>query len=245
MPIPTRAPVTPPTAPPTPRPAKPATIGPAAMNGPRPGIASIPMPAKTPSAPPIAPPVVTPTAVPSGAFVAFSVPMSFGPPRLSGRSTEISLVGKPARTRLSVAFSTATRVKNIPNTPTFLPDMSSPDCRIYRLLFCGSDCKLVCDIVFAGDGNRLGFDVRLFVVGADGAAQRHLAVLGDDLDVMGVGRKSGVLMNSLPNLLCDRAVGGIHLLLVGCRRCLILIHLGIVRCRLGVLRPRESRGREQ
>src|SRR5262249_26770834 len=44
IPIPTSAPATPPTAPPTPIPASVATSGPAAMNGPSPGIASAPMP---------------------------------------------------------------------------------------------------------------------------------------------------------------------------------------------------------
>jgi hypothetical protein len=57
------------TAPPTPSPASPAMIGPAAMNGPRPGIANRPTPASRPSVPPITPPVVTPAAAPSGAFV--------------------------------------------------------------------------------------------------------------------------------------------------------------------------------
>jgi hypothetical protein len=52
------APVTPPTAPPTPSPARPAMIGPAAMNGPRLGIANSPTPASSPSVPPITPPVV-------------------------------------------------------------------------------------------------------------------------------------------------------------------------------------------
>jgi hypothetical protein len=52
MPIPTSAPVRPPTAPPTPAPASAAIIGPAAMNGPRPGIASAPIPASHPKPPP-------------------------------------------------------------------------------------------------------------------------------------------------------------------------------------------------
>src|SRR4029453_13421207 len=49
MPMPTRAPTRPPTAPPTPRPASAPMIGPAAMNGPTPGIASAPMPPNKPS----------------------------------------------------------------------------------------------------------------------------------------------------------------------------------------------------
>ena len=47
-------------------------IGPAAMNGPTPGIASAPMPASSPSVPPMAPPAAAPVVVPSGALVCFS-----------------------------------------------------------------------------------------------------------------------------------------------------------------------------
>jgi hypothetical protein len=43
-------------APPTPIPAGPAMIGPAAINGPRPGIANAPIPTRRPSVPPMAPP---------------------------------------------------------------------------------------------------------------------------------------------------------------------------------------------
>jgi uncharacterized protein YbjT (DUF2867 family) len=89
----------------------PAMIGPAAMKGPRPGIANSPTPASSPSVPPITPPVVAPAAAPSGAFVTFSVPISFGPPRLSGKSTEMSDMGKPALTSESAVFSTAARVE--------------------------------------------------------------------------------------------------------------------------------------
>ena len=77
--MPTSAPTNPPTAPPTPRPASAAMIGPAAMNGPRPGIASAPMPASRPSVPPSAPPAATPVVVPSGALVFFSCAKSFVP----------------------------------------------------------------------------------------------------------------------------------------------------------------------
>jgi hypothetical protein len=41
-------------------------IGPAAMKGPNPGIASAPMPAKTPSVPPMTPPVVAPAVAIAG-----------------------------------------------------------------------------------------------------------------------------------------------------------------------------------
>ena len=122
--MPIKAPETPPSAPPTPSPASPAMIGPAAMNGPRPGIANRPAPASRPTVPPITPPAVTPAAAPSDAFVDFSVPsafsvlMSLGPPRVSGSSTEISETAKPALTSECAAFSIAIRVEWIPNTPT-------------------------------------------------------------------------------------------------------------------------------
>jgi hypothetical protein len=45
--------------PPTPKPAKPAIIGPAAIKGPTPGMASAPIPASTSRAPPMTPPAVT------------------------------------------------------------------------------------------------------------------------------------------------------------------------------------------
>ena len=59
-PVPTRAPTSPPRAPPTPRPASADMIGPAAINGPRPGIASAPIPTKSPSVPPMAAPHLLP-----------------------------------------------------------------------------------------------------------------------------------------------------------------------------------------
>src|SRR5689334_22917625 len=51
-------------------------IGPAAMKGPKPGIASAPMSASHPNVPPTTPPAVAPVAVPSGAFVFFSAAKS-------------------------------------------------------------------------------------------------------------------------------------------------------------------------
>src|SRR5438445_596973 len=66
MPMPTRAPTRPPTAPPAPAPASVAMIGPAAMNGPTPGIARAPTPARRPRVPPITPPVTAPVVVPVG-----------------------------------------------------------------------------------------------------------------------------------------------------------------------------------
>jgi len=69
-------------------------MGPAAMNGPSPGMANPPTPASKPSVPPIAPPAVTPVAVPSGAFVCFSC-ANCSELWLSGNRTEISSYENP------------------------------------------------------------------------------------------------------------------------------------------------------
>src|SRR6185436_2054885 len=94
MPIPMRAPVIPPTLAPTAAPPRAAMIGPAAMNGPTPGMASEPIPASQPSVPPSNPPRPAPVAVPSGALVLCSWAKS-RVPVLSGNSTEMSLLLKP------------------------------------------------------------------------------------------------------------------------------------------------------
>ena len=70
-------------------------IGPAAMNGPRPGMASAPMPTSQPSVPPTTAPVPAPAAAPSGALVCFSCANSFVLVT-SGNSTETSFERKPA-----------------------------------------------------------------------------------------------------------------------------------------------------
>ncbi len=108
IPNPIRAPVKPPTAPPTPKPANAPTIGPAAINGPTPGIARAPIPANHPSVPPITAPEPAPAATPSGTFVVFLVAKSFDP-TFSGRSTETSVLRKPACFRESTASSTLSR----------------------------------------------------------------------------------------------------------------------------------------
>src|SRR5262249_1467302 len=110
MPIPTSAPVNPPTAPPAPRPASAAMIGPAAMNGPSPGIARAPIPASNPNVPPTTPPATAPLAGPPGTLVAFAVRISLSPPSDSGSSTDISDVAKPDDTRASAPFSAPDRV---------------------------------------------------------------------------------------------------------------------------------------
>src|SRR5262249_56067891 len=70
-------------------------IGPAAMNGPRPGMAIAPIPTNQPKAPPNTPPAPAPVAAPSGALVCCSCAKSLVPV-LSGHRTEISLLEKPA-----------------------------------------------------------------------------------------------------------------------------------------------------
>ena len=91
MPRPTSAPSNPPTVPTTPTPASAVIIGPAAINGPKPGIARAPIPANQPNAPPTTTPVPAPVAVPSGALVCFSCAKSFVP-WFSGNKTETSVL---------------------------------------------------------------------------------------------------------------------------------------------------------
>ena len=85
---PITAPKRPPTIPPAPTPAYAATIGSAARNGPKPGIANAPMPTSHPSTPPPTAPVPAPAAVPSGALVPFSRAKSFVP-SFSGKYGDI------------------------------------------------------------------------------------------------------------------------------------------------------------
>ena len=96
IPRPTRPPTTPPAVAPAAAPLSAAIMGPAAINGPKPGIANAPIPASNPTVPPMAPPLTAPVVAPSGAFVALTAPNSgvspeFGPE--SGMRREISLEG--------------------------------------------------------------------------------------------------------------------------------------------------------
>ena len=77
-----------------PAPASAAMIGPAAINGPTPGIAKEPMPTSQPKTPPKTPPVPAPVAAPSGALVCCSCAKS-RVPDLSGDKTRNIVVGKP------------------------------------------------------------------------------------------------------------------------------------------------------
>src|ERR1035441_6378830 len=94
-----------PPPPPPPAPAIAATIGPAAIKGPRPGMAKAPMPASHPNPPPSTAPVPAPAEAPSGAFVPFLTAKSFDP-TFSGNRTEMSVFRKPAVFRASTLLST-------------------------------------------------------------------------------------------------------------------------------------------
>ena len=107
-----------PTVAPTPTPLNMAMIGRAAINGPNPGMASIPIPASHPSVPPITAPDVAPAAAPSGAFVPFSRAKSFVP-SFWGKRTEMSAFRKPSRFIASTAVSTCVLVEKIPKTTEF------------------------------------------------------------------------------------------------------------------------------
>ena len=109
------APVNPPTAPPTPIPAKAAMMGPAAINGPTPGIASEPMPASKPRVPPRSAPAPAPAAAPSGAFVAFSAPMSFEPESFRKKNRNIGDWEAGPREQIRGPFHTLSRRVNPEN----------------------------------------------------------------------------------------------------------------------------------
>ena len=82
-----------------------------------------------------------------------------------------------------------------------------------------------------GDFDGLGFDRLLLLVGAHRALERHLAVDGDDLDVVGVGRQRVVLGERAANLLRQLTVGGGFLLLIrrhGTFGAVALVDLGVV-----------------
>src|SRR4051794_17708859 len=133
----------PPRAPPAPTPARAPIIGPAAMNGPRPGMASAPMPASQPRVPPTTAPLVAPVAVPSGAFVFFSAAKSLLPWLLC-ISTEMSVLRKPSALSSSTARSTCARSRYNPYTAVFLPAMRcSPLLDVVLLLVAGLGVRLV------------------------------------------------------------------------------------------------------
>jgi hypothetical protein len=85
-------------------------IGPAAMNGPMPGIAMAPMPASQPSTPPIAAPLAAPAVAPSGALVAFTCAKSLLP-SFSGYKIEISSTRNSALRSAWMQSSTCSRAE--------------------------------------------------------------------------------------------------------------------------------------
>src|SRR5258708_36549432 len=68
-------------------------------------------------------------------------------------------------------------------------------------------------------------NIVLLILGTNGSLQGDFAILGDDLDVVGVRRQRLVLMNGHADFLRDFAIGLIHLLLIGGRGGLVFIGL--------------------
>src|ERR1017187_1607181 len=118
MPRPINPPAMPPAAAPMAAPLNAVIIGPAAMNGPTPGMAKAPIPAIQPNAPPTTPPVPAPVTAPSGAFVLLVCAKS-RVVVLSGKSTEMSLLEKFAFFRLSTMRSAWSREVAMQNTDFF------------------------------------------------------------------------------------------------------------------------------
>ncbi len=92
-----------------------AMMGPAAINGPTPGMANAPMPARRPSAPPTKPPAPTPATAPSGALVLCSWAKSIVP-CLLGKRMDISKGAKPTRWSSRTTRSACSMVSTIPTT---------------------------------------------------------------------------------------------------------------------------------
>src|SRR5664279_2162329 len=192
MPRPMSPPAMPPTAAPMATPLNAATIGPAAINGPTPGMASAPIPAIQPNAPTTAPPVTAPVTAPSGALVCFSCAKSWLVP-LSANKAEMSLLEKFAFLSWSTMLSAWLREVAMQNTDFF-------DIIIFLSLVCfclmlpelviaaGGDLnfQLVVHIGGLGDPIRDVTDLTLFFGTVDRSAQGDLAVHGDDLDVFSV-----------------------------------------------------------
>ena len=100
MPTPTSAPmVTPPAPAPRPHPPAPQRCGPAAMNGPIPGMPRAPMPISQPRTPPTTAPALAPVAAPSGAFVCASCASDLLP-GVSCINTEDVAVSKSSRAQV-------------------------------------------------------------------------------------------------------------------------------------------------
>src|ERR1035441_4369325 len=117
----------------------------------------------------------------------------------------------------------------MPNTAVFLPAILI--LLLLRLLVFGFDVQFASHLVFARHFSGFRLDSLLLVLGPYRPLQRDLAVLSDDLHVVGIGGQGFVFHNRLANLLCDIAVGTILLLLISrgfVRAAISLIHLGVV-----------------
>src|SRR5262245_35841253 len=158
-------------------------IGPAAMKGPRPGIASAPSPASRPSVPPTTPPVAAPTSAPSGALVCFSWATSCVL-RTSGSSAEISLSRKPSVRSPSIAASSSTRVSNKQKTTIFLSCLTLDIMNLLLFRY----FERVDDLAVTGVGNGDLLDLAALGLARHRSDEGDRAVLDDDLAVVSVGR---------------------------------------------------------
>src|ERR1700722_3639246 len=101
-------------------------------------------------------------------------------------------------------------------------------------LLLGFNFKLVRHFVSADYFGSLRSDGLLLIFGAHRAFEGHGAVLGNDLHIVGVGRKRLVGNDGFANLLGDVAIRLVHALLVGGDRVgivIALIHFGVVGLR--------------
>src|ERR1017187_2845984 len=117
----------------------------------------------------------------------------------------------------------------MPNTAVFLPDILI--LLLLRLSVLGFDIQFAGYLVFARHFGGLGLDSLLLVLGSYRPFKRDLAVLRDDLHIVGISGQGFVFHKRLANLLCDIAVGTILLLLISrgfIRAAISLIHFGIV-----------------
>src|SRR5262245_2092135 len=222
--MPTRAPVRPPTAPPTAAPESAAMIGPAAMSGPRPGMARAPMPASQPSAPPTTGPVPAPVAAPSGALVWLEMAKLLVP-GLSGMSTEISPLVNPAAFKRSTIWTACIDVFTVQKTAWAITD-SLQEKNGLRL-----DFQLTRHVVGTRHVTSNLFDLPFLICGFDRPPQGHFAALRDDFHVMGVRRhlRSHDLLADLGG---DVDVGPVLVLVDGC----LSAGVAIPRVYAGVIR---------
>src|SRR5262249_37217220 len=151
---------------PTAAPLSAAMIGPAAMNGPRPGIARVPMPASHPRTPPRTPPDTAPVVAPSGAFVCCSCAKS-RVPSLSGNSTEMSLPVNRA-----VRRSSTIRVAWLSDFAMQMTDFFAMDPPSVVL-----DLELIVDALHAREVLGLRDDRRALGLALHRSAKRHDAIV--------------------------------------------------------------------